>query len=87
MKTTNKIYSFWIWVALKMNTYNYQYYLPLLLVIALITCQNKTKTSGPDEVFALIQYLEGFDTLNCSRFGPVVCRRRRISKFMLLLAI
>lgn len=50
---------------------NYKYYLPLLLIMALITCQNKAKTPEEGEdVFALIQYPEGFDTLNCSRFGP-----------------
>lgn len=50
---------------------NYKYYLPLILIVTLIACQNKTTTSGQDkDIFALIQYPEGFDTLSCSRFGP-----------------
>lgn len=47
-----------------------QYYLIALLAITLIACQSKTKTSGQDlDVFALIEYPTGFDTLDCSKFG------------------
>ncbi|HBB00611.1 MAG TPA: hypothetical protein DCZ19_05995 [Porphyromonadaceae bacterium] len=50
---------------------NYKYYLSLLLILIFITCQNRSNTPEQDEdIFALIQYPEGFDTLNCNRFGP-----------------
>lgn len=53
---------------MKMN--KIKYYLIALLTITLISCQSKTKTSGQDvDVFALIEYPAGFDTLDCRKFG------------------
>lgn len=47
-----------------------KYFFILLFCLALITCQNQTKTSGEEkDLFELINYPAWMDTLDCSRFS------------------